>query len=823
MEGPIPKFRFSNEEESCEEAVGEFVRVLRKKTSWSQGAVAQRLRQGLNRTTIGRYEKGQLPVPLGYMAWLARELLAYLEQEERSGDGEQAVLLQEINHAIETCYIHDRKFARWEDVVEEARRYFESVGERLKAVRADSEEPAARTQRRGMPKGRHLPQQRYIVLHGRDREIHEIETLIRDPGEPRLIWISGFAGNGKTALAREVAERCLSHADIADVLWVTAQRKELEGTRIRLVNRKPLDVAGMISELIKQSDRTVTRKTVDTQRQVLADLFKAKKYLVVLDNLDESLDELELARASLEIIGKSKLLVSSRNQRIDELDHVRAVHLQGLEKADTVRFLREEASRRGLMELAEAKTSQLEEVYQLTQGAPLAVKLIVGQCGIWPLERVLEHLRGAPELREGYYQEFYLYLFERAWATLVSSTAAKKLLMYIATMIPASITYAQLRHMRVLEQGFDAALELLIRLCLIDNTHNITKNQQRLTLHPLLRQFVNDILPQISDAEEATRLEPAELAAKTAQGWFKLCDQNPRILLRSDERHNVLYCMDQCLAYRQFDWIAKFWDSLTRRLYRFGYWDDYEKFEHHCLEAARDLHDRWMEAWVLSELGWLAMERGEIDRAEPLIRASLDLFTQRSDLRGIFITTRYLANVAIWRHQYELARGQLQELLKDIDSTIPTADADLQVQLKKQAMMVHGLIGLILMELNDYEGAERELWASIKYAELVTPFSRAIAFLNLGELRLKQRRLVDTRVQLNEALDICRREQMPHPTARVLYHLAMVAKEDGNLKEAKALAQKAARILRMIGDPITEKKVRDFLESLSRSNHDLKG
>jgi hypothetical protein len=48
----------------------------------------------------------------------------------------------------------------------------------------------------------------YATLIGRDGWIGDIMAALRDPGGKWIIGIDGMGGIGKTALAREVAERC---------------------------------------------------------------------------------------------------------------------------------------------------------------------------------------------------------------------------------------------------------------------------------------------------------------------------------------------------------------------------------------------------------------------------------------------------------------------------------------------------------------------------------------------------------------------------------------------------------------------------------------
>ncbi len=343
-------------------------------------------------------------------------------------------------------------------------------------------------------KGRHLPYRPYRILRGRENELEKLNALLADPTGPPAISISGVGGLGKTALARELAGHLRDVTDFVDVLWISAQRQISIGADIHSLDPGVQDFEQVIDQLFAQTglaEAMKQSKSLVDKRSALVDLFQTQPYLITLDNLDDIVNELELMQRTLEILGRSRLLITTRHRKVDSLPLVRPFHLAGLSEEESVRYLREEGTYRGLVTLAQAERADLAEVHHLTGGAPLALNLVIGQAQTWALETVLAHLRAASGLDE----RFYTFLFLKDWQTLEKS--ARRLLIYIGRMVVTSVTQAQLRQAAVVEQGFDAALDALIKLCLLETNESLHEADKRFSLHPLVRHFVLSELPTL--------------------------------------------------------------------------------------------------------------------------------------------------------------------------------------------------------------------------------------------------------------------------------------------------------------------------------------
>ena len=341
-------------------------------------------------------------------------------------------------------------------------------------------------------KRRHLPYRPYRVLWGRETEADEILNWLTRTNAHAVVCISGMGGNGKTALARHIAEAWCTLPTMADALWVSAKREALVGAQIHSAHVEQLTFANCIDQLIFQTGRAeVAHKPLAEKILALTNLLREQTHLIVLDNLDECQNEVAFTQQVLNILGTSRLLITSRHQHTDALPVVRPAHLGGLREEDSIQLLRAESAFSNLDEITRATPETMRDIHAYTGGAPLALHLVIGQAHAWPLATVLAHLRQARELDT----EFYTFLFKQDWLSL--SDAAQRILIYIGRMIRTSVTHAQLRHTRIVKSDVDAALEMLIQFSLLETNGALLETEKRYSLHPLVRHFVVSELPKL--------------------------------------------------------------------------------------------------------------------------------------------------------------------------------------------------------------------------------------------------------------------------------------------------------------------------------------
>ena len=143
-------------------------------------------------------------------------------------------------------------------------------------------------------------------------------------------------------------------------------------------------------------------------------LLKEKAHLIVIDNLETAIDVLVLLPFLRELTNPSKFLLTSRHSLQAHSD-IFCFSLQELNEADTIRLIRYEAKVRGISNLATAPEDQLQSIYAITGGNPLALKLMIGQTAILSLPQVLENLKKAQGKN---IHDLYTYIYWQTWGML---------------------------------------------------------------------------------------------------------------------------------------------------------------------------------------------------------------------------------------------------------------------------------------------------------------------------------------------------------------------------------------------------------------------
>lgn len=331
----------------------------------------------------------------------------------------------------------------------------------------------------------HFPyQEPYYTLPSREAELMTILNTLYEARQRATVLVTGLGGIGKTALVVEVARRCAQDAGrpFQAILWESAKQELLvEGERIR-VREAVITFADLVDSLGVQLEgpEFVRRPAAEKEVALQAGL-AALPALVIVDNLETTANAQEILVRLQRLLGRSRALITSR---LVVAGDAWGVRLEGLPEACALTFLRTEGRQRNIPEIAEADDALLRELYQVTQGMPLAMKILVGQAATGELPAALARLRRG----QG---ELYFFLFLETWNRL--SDTAKQLLLYLGpTAAPVSREELGLA-LELTEDTLDAALQELLRFSLLDPLGD--PRRRWYTLHQLTRYFVVNDLP----------------------------------------------------------------------------------------------------------------------------------------------------------------------------------------------------------------------------------------------------------------------------------------------------------------------------------------
>ncbi|MEW5985991.1 MAG: NB-ARC domain-containing protein [Chloroflexota bacterium] len=322
-----------------------------------------------------------------------------------------------------------------------------------------------------------LPPPTYSHLFGLEQAIQTVAAAVRRPAAPWVIAIAGIGGIGKTSLADAVARRLSTNFTYKRAVWLDAGDS---AGRVGPQQNWETVLAGLAHQLwpempgIEAPGQRLTRL-----RQTL----KAEPHLVIIDDLEREADVTAALDQVSTFLGPSKFLLTTRAHLLGAAD-VFSFSLDELALPDALALLRHQADLAGLPDLAAASQSDLEAIYQVVGGNPLALKLVVGLARALPLAQILADLT---QSRPGPIEGLYRHIYWEAWRTL--SEPAQTLLQAMPLVAGSGATPEHLQRMSGLPtREFLAAVEELFTRSLLEARGST--QARRYGIHRLTETFL---------------------------------------------------------------------------------------------------------------------------------------------------------------------------------------------------------------------------------------------------------------------------------------------------------------------------------------------
>ncbi|MBP0008884.1 MULTISPECIES: NB-ARC domain-containing protein [unclassified Roseofilum] len=335
-----------------------------------------------------------------------------------------------------------------------------------------------------------IPNLRCRRVWGREILTTEVLNYLKDPQQPLILSLNGTAGYGKTEAACQIAQTALEQNLFAEVLWVTARQSEfVDGTLSQTNQDDTLTWNQFINQIAHQLSCT---------QQKVQEKLREKKTLVVLDNAETSNIE-EILPRLVKMLNPSRALLTSRIEK--KVPYLGLKHVPGLEQRWSYALLQDEAKNNNISALLNASERNLQRIYELSCGAPLALHFIVGR--VW-YDEDLEPVLSSLEEASGEVENFYKFSLETAWKHLNDS--AKNVLRYMGQQADAGITLDELLGTQKIERSdWCVAKRELKQWYLIQNVTDVEGNY-RYDLHPWVRRslrsgLVDNWQPDLQELE----------------------------------------------------------------------------------------------------------------------------------------------------------------------------------------------------------------------------------------------------------------------------------------------------------------------------------
>jgi tetratricopeptide (TPR) repeat protein len=629
----------------------------------------------------------------------------------------------------------------------------------------------------------------YERLIGRESEIKRVLAALQAPEGRWIVGLDGMGGIGKTAIAEEVAHHCASDPRLGKplfekVIWIQAARSEdpadtLSGMRLtfeEIVTRIGEDLN--LPEINKQDVREQLARVRTALRQ--------RRILIVGDNLDTAKSQDKIVEQLRPLLGPSKALLTSRDRFTGD---VFAIHLKGLALSKAVTLIRQLATSRNMRHVEHTlRREELEQIARVTGGSPLAIKLVLGNLTLSPVETVLDHLRQAKPAHgvgntQSDYVRFYQYIVFPSWRLL--SHGAQLLLTALSRFPPMSgCTFPAIQAASGLDlEAVERSIDELWRLSFLEVKEG---KQIRFYLHPLTHYFVRSELRKMLwevggiGAQSPSRAESDQFG-------------------RTADYNIVEYYLGFLEA------IGRDYEAL----------DDEDEFA--CISAALQIaHERRMHAALVRGVNLLypyLEARGRYADAQRLLQQAQHSAQITGDKPDLMRTWFHLGRVARKRRQFRTARELLAKglrvarRLKDAEQAsaflwnLAGAELDLGYlnqaeahaveasQLAQQYKNVGGALGILsVIELRrgNYGAAIALLERSIQAAQLAGDKEFASAMIgNLGEIRMNQGLWDKAEPLFRDALAIARAIENQDRIAEGLEYLGTLAAYRGHYTQAE--------------------------------------
>jgi predicted ATPase/class 3 adenylate cyclase len=517
-------------------------------------------------------------------------------------------------------------------------------------------------------------------LVGRDSVLTAVQALLTRP-DVRLVTITGPGGAGKSRLALEVAGDAAVHRPVHLVGLATISDPELV----------PAAVARAVG--VRESPgRSLAESLIESLAESRA--------LLLLDNLEHLPGAAKHVRDLLDRIPDVKVLATSRVPL--RLSAEQVVPLDPLHVDDASTLFAELAAARGVV-LREDTLPSVQEICRRLDGLPLAIELVAARLVVLPPAQILEALDEGLALE----MEGPVDLPERQrtlratieWSYGLLSEAQRELHGALA-VFAGGCTLADARAIVGSGSPLLRDLESLVAWSLLRS--DVADGDVRLSMLETVREHAIARLDgKLEDlrrrhAERFVALAAAaeqELAGPDQASWFERLElelDNIRAaldwLLSSGRVEDALRTMSALgLFWRAHGHIAEArrWlaraladaDGIAPEVLATALWwsarqaaaQDDLKAELPLLEAAlelfRELDQPRETAFALGELGWIALQQGEADRAEELCEEALAVARATGDADAISAQLNYLADIYSARGDHVRALASHEEAL----------------------------------------------------------------------------------------------------------------------------------------------------------------
>ena len=636
-------------------------------------------------------------------------------------------------------------------------------------------------------------------LLGREAEVTAVCALLRRP-EVRLVTLTGTGGIGKTRVALRVATDL--HGDFADGVF--------------FVSLAALSDPTLVVSMIAQ-----TLGLKETHQRSLLDLvpiaLRNKRVLLLLDNFERLLPAAPSLTALLARCPRLKILVTSRAVlhvqgeyefpvsplSLPDLEQLPATEALAASPAVAL-FVQRAQAVRPTFQLTEANARAIAEICVRLDGLPLALELAAARSKLLSPQELLVRLSHRLEVLTGGPQDLprrqQTLRNTILWSYQLLDAQEQRLFRRLSVFAGGCTLEAAAAVCAALD-GDEGAGHILERVSSLLDKSLLQAIQQegkesRLVMLETIREYGLECLVA-SGEEEVTRqahaasylalaeeAEPHLFGAQQGM-WLKRLERDQSNLLVAQQWlvSGLASGKRKEMALRLANALARFWDVHHR-------WSEGSDFLERALVDSEETVMPAVRAKALETALFIALNRGDAERAEALCEESLAVYRQLTDKRGIGQALQRLGQLARTKGNFAAARSLLEEALslyREVGNTWYTAQSIFQ-------------LGLLEEMQGAYASARARFEESLALYRQVGDKQRMVNSLYwLASMKLYQGDVTRAATFLEEGLKQAREVGYKVGQADCLRGLCEVALHHGDPATAGRRAEESLGLLREIG------------------------
>jgi hypothetical protein len=525
-----------------------------------------------------------------------------------------------------------------------------------------------------------------------------------------VINIFGVAGSGCSALAQEVAQRCLEFAEenpddphsFDGIIWISKQRVTLTPDgNIPPQNNGSWTLDDLFTSVASTLGKSDFLSLRPSERMVmLPGLLREGHYLLILNDVDEVNDD-RVNQLLNNLPVPTKVIVTSHAQlNVASLP----IYLSGLERDEAIQLLKQDALRHQLNLFHNASPVELEQVLVKTDRLPFVLRWSVAQLS--NSGKPLSWLIG--QLAETNNQQLTRYCLD---LTIKDLKPPEHRLLQAFSLLPQPVRLrAGEAISRLHGDELDRSLTRLTKLHLIRYDTSSTRYTPML----LARQYaLQELEADPSLKEVFTRRAVEEIYAQVQQNGHWREDKSAAESLEA-ELSNIIWGIQQ--AYNLKDWNkvlgfwrpSEFWKPLEDFLYCHGYYNESLQVGKLVYDAAQELGDYKARGWsALYPMTRMFYYQGLYDDAQHWCAIGLDAFKQLLDESVIAADDRECAIASAERYMGRILmeKGELDQAEKYFTNGLERA-------LKLDQQKFHRLQGNLLASRASLAEARKSFFAA---------------------------------------------------------------------------------------------------------------